>query len=224
MATVPRMSTTVIVGGHGKVALLLAEALSGQGHSVRSTIRDEAQGADIEATGAVPQLLDIEGADAGDFADAFAGADSVVFSAGAGGKGGADRTRAVDLQGALKAIAGAEQAGVRRFVMVSAIGVDEPLADDTADGWRAYVESKRDADAALRASGLDWTIVRPGGLTDDAGTGRGARGTRLVRGPGPRGHRAAVGAAARADDSTIGAQFELTSGERTIPDALTSLR
>ena len=217
------MSTTVIVGGHGKVALLLAAALDGQGHVVRSTIRDEAQGADIEATGAVPHLLDIEGSDAGDFADAFSGADAVVFSAGAGGKGGADRTRAVDLEGARKAIAGAEQAGVKRFVMVSAFGVDEPLADDTADGWRAYVESKRDADAALRDSGLEWTIIRPGGLTDDPASDRVAIATKLESGKVPRADGAAVVAAVLADDSTIGAQFELTSGEQTISEAIASL-
>ncbi len=218
------MSTTVIVGGHGKVALLLAAALSGQGHGVRSTIRDEAQGADIEAAGATPWTLDIEAADAGDFAEAFGEADAVVFSAGAGGKGGADRTRAVDLQGALKAIAGAEQAGVKRFVMVSAIGVDEPLADDTADGWRAYVESKRDADAALRHSGLDWTIVRPGGLTDDPASDRVAIATRLERGQVSRADVAAVIVAVLQDDSTIGAQFELTSGEQTTSEAIASLR
>ena len=218
------MSTTVIVGGHGKVALLLAAALHEQGGAVRSTIRDEAQGADIESTGATPWTLDLEAADAGDFAEAFGGADAVVFSAGAGGKGGADRTRAVDLQGALKAIDAAKQAGVQRFVMVSAFGVDEPLPDDTADGWRAYVESKRDADAALRDSGLDWTIVRPGGLTDDGPSGRVSIATKLDRGQVSRADVAAVVAAVLADDSTIGAQFELMSGEQTVPDAIASLR
>ena len=86
------------------------------------------------------------------------------------GKGGPERTRAVDLEGARKAIDAARQAGVRRFVMVSAIGVDRPLPDDTQDGWRAYVESKRDADALLRDSGLDFTIIRPGRLTDGPAT------------------------------------------------------
>ena len=217
------MSTFTIVGGHGKVALLLAEALDKQGHVVRSTIRDEAQGADIEATGAIPYLLDIEGSDSGDFADAFGDSDGVVFSAGAGGKGGADRTRAVDLEGALKAIQGAAQAGAQRFVMVSAFGVDEPLPDDTADGWRAYVESKRDADAALRNSSLDWTIVRPGGLTDDPATDQVVIGTKLDSGKVSRADVAAVIVAVLEDDSTIGAQFELTSGSQTVSDAIASL-
>ena len=223
VGTVPAMSTIVIVGGHGKVALLLAGALVAQGHVVRSTIRDQAHGADVEATGATPYLLDIEGSDAGDFADTFGDADAIVFSAGAGGKGGPERTRAVDLDGALKAVQGAGQAGVRRFVMVSAHGVDEPLPDDTAAGWRAYVKSKRDADAALRDSGLDWTVVRPGGLTDDPATDRVAMAPGLESGTIPRADVAAVLVAVLGDASSIGAQFELTSGAQSVSDALASL-
>ena len=98
------MSTVVIVGGHGKVALRLAEALTGQGHTVRSTIRNEAHGADVEDAGAQPYLLDIEGSDAVDFADVFGSADAVVFSAGAGGDGKPERKRTVDLGGSLKSI------------------------------------------------------------------------------------------------------------------------
>ncbi|MFD1720685.1 SDR family oxidoreductase [Amnibacterium endophyticum] len=218
------MSTVVIVGGHGKVALLAAQALSGQGHAVRSTIRDEAQGADVEAAGAVPWTLDLEAADTGDVAEALRGADAVVFSAGAGGKGGPERTRAVDLEGARRTIAAAEQAGVRRFVMVSAIGVDEPLPDDTADGWRAYVESKREADATLRGSGLDYTIVRPGRLTDGPATNSVRIGRGIEGGEVPRADVAAVIAAVLADDSTIGAQFDLVSGDAAISDALAALQ
>lgn len=218
------MSTIAIVGGHGKVALLLAQALSGQGHSVRSTIRDEAHGADVEAAGATPWTLDLEHADAGDLAEALGGADTVVFSAGAGGRGGPDRTRAVDLAGALKTIAAANEADVRRFVMVSAMGVDRPLPDDTAEGWRAYVESKRDADAALRGSALDWTIVRPGRLTDGPAMDRVRIGAEVGSGEISRADVAAVVVAALADDSTIGAQFELVAGDRTISEALAALR
>lgn len=218
------MSTVVIVGGHGKVALRLAEALTGQGHAVRSTIRNEAHGADVEDSGAVPYLLDIEGSDAHDFADVFGGADAVVFSAGAGGDGNAKRKRTVDLEGSLKSIEAAKLAGVARFVQVSAFGVDDPLPSDTDPVWRAYVEAKRDADAALRGSGLDWTIVRPGRLTDDPATGRVRIGADIPSGAIPRTDVAAVIAAVLADGSTVGAQFELTSGDDTIADALASLR
>jgi uncharacterized protein YbjT (DUF2867 family) len=217
------MSTVVIVGGHGKVALRLAEALTGQGHTVRSTIRSEAQGADIEHAGAEPYLLDIEGSDAEDFAEVFGDAHAVVFSAGAGGDGNIDRKRAVDLEGSLKSIEAAKLAGISRFVQVSAIGVDNPLPEDTDPVWRAYVEAKRDADVALRASGLDWTIVRPGRLTDGPATGQVQVGDHLPSGDISRSDVAAVIVAALEDDSTIGAQFELTEGDRTIADALASL-
>jgi uncharacterized protein YbjT (DUF2867 family) len=223
LGTVRRMSTVVIVGGHGKVALRLAEALTGQGHTVRSTIRTEAHGADIEAAGAEPYLLDIEGSDAEDFAEVLGHADAVVFSAGAGGDGNIDRKRTVDLEGSLKSIAGAKIAGVSRFVQVSAFGVDTPLPEDTSPVWRAYVEAKRDADIALRASGLDWTIVRPGGLTDDPATGLVRVGEDIPSGSVSRSDVAAVIAAALADDATIGTQFELTEGEQSVEDALASL-
>jgi uncharacterized protein YbjT (DUF2867 family) len=217
------MSTVVIVGGHGKVALRLAEALTGQGHTVRSLIRKQEQGADVEDSGAQPYLLDIEGSDAGDFVDAFDSADAVVFSAGGGGDGSVERKRTVDLEGSLKSIEAAKRAGIRRFVQVSAMGVDEPVADDAAPAWRAYVAAKRDADVALRASGLDWTIVRPGGLTDGPATGSVRMADRLPRGEISRRDVAAVIVAVLEDDSTIGAQFEVTAGEQTISDAIASL-
>jgi uncharacterized protein YbjT (DUF2867 family) len=217
------MSTIAIVGGHGKVALLLAQALDKQGHVVRSLIRSEHQGADIEATGAIPYLLDIEGSDAGDFADAFGGAQVVVFAAGGGGDGSVERKRTVDLEGSLKSAAGAKQAGIPRFVQVSAMGVDEPVDDDAAPAWRAYVEAKRDADAALRASELDWTIVRPGALTDGPATDRVQLAERLPRGEISRADVAALLVAVIEDDTTIGAQFEATSGDLSISDAIATL-
>lgn len=218
------MSTVVIVGGHGKVALRLAEALTAQGHIVRSTIRNEAHGADVEASGAEPYLLDIESSDAEDFAEVFGDAQAIVFSAGGGGDGNAARKRTVDLEGSLKSIAGAKLAGIPRFVQVSAFGVDTPVADDASPAWRAYVDAKRDADVALRGSGLDWTIVRPGALTDEPATGRVRVGEDIPSGSISRSDVAAVIAAVLEQDSTIGTQFELTDGDQTIPDAIASLR
>ncbi|MCU1472184.1 MAG: NAD-dependent dehydratase [Amnibacterium sp.] len=218
-----RVSTFVIVGGHGRVALLTASALGKQGHVVRSLIRNQDHGADVEATGAVPYLLDIEGSDVGDFVDAFGDADAVVFAAGGGADGNAERKRTVDLEGSLKSIAAAKQAGIGRFVQVSAMGVDEPLPDDTDPVWQAYVEAKRDADEALRASDLDWTIVRPGRLTDGPATDAVRMAPRVSRGDVSRADVAAVLVAVLEDDSTIGLQFELTSGEEAISDAIASL-
>lgn len=218
------MSTVVIVGGHGKVALRLAEALTGQGHTVRSTIRNEAHGADVEDAGAEPYLLDIEGSDAEDFAEVFGSAHAVVFSAGGGGDGNVERKRTVDLEGSLKSIEAAKLTGITRFVQVSAMGVDEPVADDAAPAWRAYVEAKRDADVALRASGLDWTIVRPGRLTDGPATDSVRMAPRLPPGEISRADVAAVIVAVLEDDSTVGHQFELTEGDQTVSDAIASLR
>ncbi|WP_375406001.1 SDR family oxidoreductase [uncultured Amnibacterium sp.] len=217
------MSTVVIVGGHGKVALRLAEALTGRGHTVRSTIRNTEHGADVEASGAEPYLLDIESSEPEDFAEVFGEAHAIVFSAGGGGDGNAERKRTVDLEGSLKSMAGAKLAGITRFVQVSAFGVDTPVADDAAPAWRAYVDAKRDADVALRASGLDWTIVRPGALTDEPAIGRVRVGEDIPSGSISRGDVAAVIAAVLEHDSTIGTQFELTAGDRSIADAIASL-
>ncbi len=158
-------------------------------------MRREEYRAELEALGAEVGLLDIERDDADAFAAAFAGCDTVVFAAGGGPDGNIERKRTVDLEGSLKSIEGARNAGIRRFVQVSAIDVDNPLPDDTGDVWRAYVEAKRDADAALRASDLDWTIIRPGRLTDDPATGLVALGADVARGDVTRADVAAVVAA-----------------------------
>ena len=141
------------------------------------------------------RLLDIEQQDADAFAAAFEGCDAVVFAAGGGPDGNLERKRTVDLEGSLKSIEGARKAGIQRFVQVSAIGVDDPLPADTGDVWRAYVEAKRDADAALRDSDLAWTIMRPGRLTDEPATGLVALGSSVERGDIPRADVAAVVAA-----------------------------
>ena len=144
--------------------------------------------------------------------------------AGGGGDGNAERKRTVDLEGSLKSIEAAQRSGIRRFVQISAMGVDEPLPDDTDPVWRAYVEAKRDADAALRASDLDWTIIRPGRLTDGPATDAVRMGTQPARrGEIARADVAAVIVAVLEDDSTIGLQFDLTSGDQTISDAIASL-
>ncbi|UUZ59961.1 NAD(P)H-binding protein [Nocardioides sp. B-3] len=171
------MSTTIaVVGGNGQIARLLHPLLVERGHTPIALVRSEAHRNRLEAMGAAVRLLDIEHSTPGDFNAAFAGAHAVLFAAGGGPDGNIERKRTVDLEGALKSIEGARQAGISRFVRVSAIDVDEPVPDSASPVWRAYVEAKRDADAALRDSGLDWTIIRPGRLTDDEGTGSGRAG------------------------------------------------
>ena len=214
------MSRIAVVGGHGNVARHLHPLLVAAGHTPVALVRREEYRAELEGQGAEVRLLDIEGEDAAGFARAFEGCHAVVFAAGGGPDGNIERKRTVDLEGSLKSIEGARRAGISRFVQVSAIGVDAPLPPDTEAVWRAYVEAKRDADAALRASGLDWTIIRPGRLTDDPPTGLVALGPGVERGEVPRADVAAVLAAVIDTGGGIGAQWDLVSGKTPIDEAV----
>jgi uncharacterized protein YbjT (DUF2867 family) len=216
------MNQVAIVGGHGKIARLLHPLLVEAGRAPVALVRSDSQRAAVEELGAHARLLNIEQADEAAFGQAFAGCDTVVFAAGGGADGNIQRKRTVDLEGSLKSIAGAHAAGITRFVQVSAIGVDAPLPDDTDDVWRAYVEAKRDADEALRASGLDWTILRPGRLTDDPGTGLVALGDDVRRGEVTRADVAAVVAAVIDDDRTVGRQWNLVGGAVPIDEAISA--
>ena len=214
------MSRIAIVGGHGQVAQHLLVALRRSEHDPVALVRREAYRADLESRGAQVRLLDIEAADASQFAAAFEGCDAVVFAAGGGPDGNQERKRTVDLEGSLKSVEGARIAGIERFVQVSAINVDEPLPADTSEVWRAYVEAKRDADAALRASDLAWTIIRPGRLTDDPATGLVSLGPDVDRGDVTRADVAAVIAAVLDEPATIGKQWNLVNGEVPVATAV----
>ena len=214
------MSRIAIVGGHGQVARHLLHVLRRADHTPVALVRNEDYRAELEERGAEVRLLDIERQGAADFAAAFSGCDAVVFAAGGGPDGNIERKRTVDLEGSLKSIEGARAAGVDRFVQISAIGVDDPLPEDTGDVWRAYVEAKRDADAALRASDLAWTILRPGSLTDDPATGRVALGPDVGRGEVTRADVAAVVAAVLDAPVSVGQQWDLVNGETEVPAAV----
>jgi uncharacterized protein YbjT (DUF2867 family) len=217
------MSRIAVVGGHGQIARLLHPLLVQRGHTPVALVRSERHRRDVEGDGAEARMLDIESTDAAGFAAAFEGCQAVVFAAGGGPDGNIERKRTVDLAGSLKSIEGARASGIRRFVQVSAINVDQPVAADAAPVWRAYVEAKRDADAALRESGLDWTIIRPGRLTDDPGTGRVALGPEVDRAEVPRADVAEVLAEVLDTGAGIGAQWNLVSGDRSVPEALVAL-
>ena len=214
------MTRIAIVGGHGKIARLLIPVLVDGGHQPVALVRNPDHTTELQGLGAEVVLLDIEASDDDDFAQAFTGAGAVVFAAGGGGDGTIERKKTVDLGGSLKSIAGATAAGVRRFVQISAISVDEPLADDVEDSWKAYVEAKREADVVLRASDLDWTIIRPGGLTDDDPTGQVTIAEKVDRGQIPRADVAAVIAAVLDDPATHGKQWEVVGGSTPIADAI----
>jgi uncharacterized protein YbjT (DUF2867 family) len=209
----------VIVGGHGQVAMRLAKLLAERGDSPRGIIRQTEQADDLEEIGAEPIVLDIENRE---ISDAVAGADAVVFAAGAGPGSGPARKRTVDYGGAVALVEAAQQHDIRRYVMVSAMGANRP--ERWSDRIRPYYEAKAEADSYLAESGLDYTIVRPGGLTDDPGTGRVEIAERLDRrGSVSRDDVAAVLAEVLRADNTIGKGFDLLGGDRPIPEAVASL-
>ena len=214
------MSRIVIIGGHGSIARLLTELLVERDDEVVSVFRNPAHSAEIEALGAESVVCDIEAASASDLVPALTGADAVVFAAGAGPGSGAARKRTVDYDGSVKAAEAAENAGVPRFVQISAIGVDEDVEPGTDEVWNAYVEAKRDADAALRRSSLAWTILRPGALTDDEPTGLVTLAADTPRGSIPRADVAAVIAAVLSFPDTAGHSWDVVSGESPIPAAV----
>jgi uncharacterized protein YbjT (DUF2867 family) len=214
------MTRIAIVGGHGQVARHLIHDLRRSDHDPVALVRKEEYRPELEERGAEVRLLDIERQGVEDFAAAFDGCAAVVFAAGGGPDGNIERKRTVDLEGSLKSVEGARRAGIRRFVQISAIGVDDPLPDDTGEVWRAYVEAKRDADAALRASDLDWTIIRPGRLTDDPATGLVDLGSEVARGDVTRADVAAVVAAVLDAPSTVGRQWDLVGGDKPVGEAI----
>lgn len=197
----------------------LIRQLHARGDEVLAIFRNADRYDELADLGAIPVVLDIEKASLSELASAFAGCDAVVFSAGAGG-GDAARTRAVDFDGAVSAINAATLAHVPRFIMVSAIGAGSPVTDDVDESMRPYYQAKHDADLAVQASTLEYTIVRPGGLTDDAATGLVTLGDSVERGSVPREDVAAFIVAALYDPRTIGHSWELVSGDTTIADAI----
>jgi uncharacterized protein YbjT (DUF2867 family) len=214
------MTRIAVVGGHGQIARLLHPLLVTAGHRPVALVRKEEHRAELEEAGAEVRMLDIERDDVEAFAAAFEGCAAVVFAAGGGPDGNIERKRTVDLEGSLKSIEAASMAGIRRFVQVSAIGVDAPLPADTAPVWKAYVEAKRDSDVALRDSDLDWTILRPGRLIDEPATGRVLLAPEVERGDIPRADVAAVLAAVLDDDRAAGRQWDLVSGDTPVDEAV----
>ncbi|WP_431277019.1 SDR family oxidoreductase [Leifsonia poae] len=217
------MTRVAIVGAHGKVAQQLMRVLYDRGDDFVGIVRAEEHADDVYRLGGEGHLVDIERATAEELAQAFAGCDAVVFTAGAGAGSSLERKRTVDYGGSVKSIQAAIVAGIRRFVQVSAWGVDNPLPEDTEPVWRAYVEAKRDADAVLRQSGLDWTILRPGGLTFDDGTGSVTLGDSVPTGRIPREDVALLIATCIDEPRTIGRQWEVISGDTPIEEAVRSL-
>jgi uncharacterized protein YbjT (DUF2867 family) len=209
----------VVAGGHGKVGRRLLALLAQGGHTARGLVRNPDHVADLEAIGAQGIVCDLEHEDP---TEAVAGADAIVFAAGAGPGSGPERKRTMDLGGAVKLIEAAKRNGIRRYLIVSSMGADDPPPGD--EGMAPYLQAKAEADRALAASGLDYTIVRPGGLTDDPGTGLIDAAEKLGRsGRITRDDVAATLAAALEEPNTIGKTFEELNGETPIAEALAKL-
>jgi uncharacterized protein YbjT (DUF2867 family) len=209
-----------VAGGHGQIGLRLLRLLAQRGDRARGLIRDPTQSADLDGAGALPVVADWEQGD--DITPLVAGADAVVFAAGAGPGSGAERKRTVDHEGAVKLIEAARANDVARYVIVSSVGADHP--ERASEAMRPYIEAKAAADAAVRESGLDWTIVRPGRLTDEPGTGHVEAAPSLGRrGEVPRDDVAEVLVAVLDTPSTVGVAFEVLSGDVPIAEAVRAL-
>lgn len=210
-----------IIGGHGKIALLLHPLLVQSGHEVAALIRNPDHASEVEETGAAAVVADVEHLDTEQLAEQFAGFDAVIWSAGAGG-GNPERTYAVDRDAAIRAIEAASNAGVSRFVMVSYVGSgrDDIPADNP---FSHYATAKAEADAHLRSSALNWTIIAPGQLTEDAPTGLIEYGDHVTQGETSRGNVAHVLALAVARADLAGVTVWFRDGVHPIDLALDSL-
>ncbi|MDX2968033.1 SDR family oxidoreductase [Kribbella solani] len=213
----------VIAGGHGQIALRLTNLLSGAGHEVIGLVRNPSHEADVAAAGGRTAVLDLEQTDAGAVAEVLAGADVAIFAAGAGPGSGNARKDTVDRGAAALFADAAEQAGVRRHLQVGSMGADraESLTDDST--FTVYLKAKWAAEEDLRARDLDWTVLRPGGLTDDPGTGSVYLADKTGNGRISRDDVALVLAGLCDTPAAIGRTLELIAGDTAVPAALESL-
>jgi uncharacterized protein YbjT (DUF2867 family) len=214
----------VIAGGHGQIALRLTKLLAADGHSVVGLVRNPAHEADIAAAGGEAAVLDLESADVEAVAKVLAGADVAIFSAGAGPGSGNDRKDTVDRGAAALLADAAEQAGVRRYLQVSSMGADRVDELDPDDTFTIYLKAKKAAEDDLRArDGLDWTVLRPGALTNDPGTGLVLLADKTGRGSITRDDVALVLAGLCNTPGAIGRTLELIAGDTPATEALATL-
>lgn len=217
------MSRIVVIGAHGRTGLLIVRQLIAGGDTVLAIIRNPRHMADLVKAGAETVILDLEKSTGPEFAAQFKGADAVVFAAGSAAGEGSE----IDSKGVRKTLGAAAKAGVRRYIAISSIGASTGMK--LSGGWateemRDYYKHKRLAGKAIAKSGLEWTIVEPGELTDGKGTGKVTLSTEAVESKSvPRADVAAVVVAALDAPQTIGKALQLTSGKTSIAAALEAL-
>ncbi|MDI5965604.1 SDR family oxidoreductase [Streptantibioticus silvisoli] len=215
---------TVIAGGHGKIAQRLERLLSARGDEVAGLIRSPGQAEDLRANGAEPVVCDLESVTAEELAGHLNGADAVVFAAGAGPGSGPDRKESVDRDAAVKLADAAAAAGVGRYLIVSSMGADREPPPGTDPVFAGYLRAKAAADDAVRArSDLAWTILRPGALTDDPGTGEVELAPHTGRGSVTRDDVAAVLLALLDTPGTAGHVLELIGGSDPVGRAVAAV-
>jgi uncharacterized protein YbjT (DUF2867 family) len=210
----------VIAGGHGKIALRLERLLAARGDEVVGIIRNPAQAADLAEQGATALVLDLEKADVDSLAPELAGADAAVFAAGAGPGSGAARKDTVDRAAAGLLVAAAETAGVRRYLLISSMGASDAPPAGTDEVFAAYLRAKAASEKTLRESDLDWTILRPGRLTDEPGSGMVRLARSVRRGSVSRDDVAAVLVALLDEPRAIGQTLEVVAGDMPVAEAV----
>ncbi|RLK60170.1 NAD(P)-binding oxidoreductase [Actinokineospora cianjurensis] len=210
----------VIAGGHGKIALVLTRLAADRGDTVIGVVRNPDHVDDIRAHGGDGVVLDLETATVEQVAAVLAGADAVVFAAGAGPGSGIPRKDSVDRGAAALTAEAAQIAQVRRYVQISAMGLDRGSADDV---FSAYLAAKDAAERDLRARDLDWTIVRPGRLSDDAPTGRVSLGAATAPGVVSRADVAAVLVAVLDEPRSAGLTLELVGGDVPVVESVAAV-
>lgn len=213
----------VIAGGHGKIAKLLERELAGRGDAALGLIRNPDHAAALRAAGAEPVVCDLEHTDVDALAAHLAGADAVVFAAGAGPGSGAARKDTVDRGAAVLLADAAVRAGVRRYLLVSSMGVDAAPSEGTDDVWAAYLRAKKAAEDDVAARDLDVTVLRPGRLTDDEPAGRITLARHVEAGAISRADVARVLLALLYAPATAGHTLELVGGDTPIADAIAAV-
>ena len=214
----------VIAGGHGQIALRLERLLADRGDTAVGIIRSPGQEADLAAAGASAVVLDLENSAAEALAPHLAGADAVVFAAGAGPASGIARKDTVDRGAAVLLADAAIAAGVRRYVLISSMGAGSPPPPGTDEVFAAYLEAKTAAEDDVRVrSALDTTVLRPGGLTDDPAVGTVILAASVDSGQVTRADVAAVVVALLDTPATAGLTLELVGGDVPVADAVRAL-
>ena len=217
----------VIAGGHGQIGLRLGRLLVGGAHTAVGLVRDPSQIDDLRAAGVTPIVLDLEDSDVEEVCGVLKGADAVVFAAGAGPGSGLERKDSVDRAAAVLLADACERADVARYVLVSSMGVEAVRDGAAPEGvdevFVAYLRAKLAAEDDVRGRDLEWTVLRPGRLTDVPGTGAVQLAAHVERGEVPRDDVAAVLAALLDAPASVGQVLELVAGETPVPDAVAAI-